>query len=438
MKNLCFIYLIYFLVSNPSYAQQNWFRTNNTVPQSIKAISYSNQSTLVFYTDLRTYSSIDGGKTIKQLKFLGDTLRLYGLSYLTKDTLLVIYDGYVGVNKRVRFLKSDDGGNTFYPYYIILNGTDTVFKKSSPNYIYFFDSQHGMVSGDTLNGEIQCYLTNDGAKTWSKANLSNLNGLPSARFNSNIWQGNESRVGNDLYIGALGGASQYLLKITNYGANWSAIPINIPFTTFLSTIMLDSLNGLATLIYRKGSSTKAYLAKSNTGGLSWDTSITQPPGLMGRVAYAKATARNKAFHYCPDQLSGITYISYDTCKTWLRDDSLKLFSVYQFYDADFGVGQIRIGNDSVEIVVRDKRQTSIREVSQVQSNISIYPNPVSIQLHFDSPAQDIVVFDNLGKTYAVLLSEDGLQADLSALPAGYYFIRVQTQVGYSFHKIIKQ
>ncbi len=430
--------LIVFTSAYAVVAQQNWVRTKFVIPEFIEQYSFFNSSVFSVRTFLRNYATQDGGTTFKQLKYTGDSLMLSGMAYLTKDTLLTISYQNMNYLNKTFFLKSDNGGNSFYPYYLIVNGTDTVFKRTEPKYIYFFDSQHGMVTGDTLNGEVQCYLTSDGAKTWTKANLSNLNGLPSARFHSNFWLDNQSRVGNDLFIGALGGADKYLLKITNYGATWSAIPINLANFTFSRTMMFDSVNGIAQLGYQQGSVIKGYLAKTVNGGITWDTSITRPPGFLGRVEYAKATPRNKAFHYCPDRLSGITYISYDTCKTWLRDDSLRLFGVYRFYDADFGIGQVRIGTDSVEIVMRDKIPTSLLEVKQDESNLFIYPNPVPNQLYFTHPIEEVEVIDNLGKSFAIPLSADGLHADVAALPQGHYFIRVKTTAGIAFRKFIKE
>ncbi len=74
--------------------------------------------------------------------------------------------------------------------------------------------------------------------------------------------------------------------------------------------------------------------------------------------------------------------------------------------------------------------------------ITLYPNPTQDQLNISAPSTksiaNIQVFDLSGKSIAVIVEEESGTINLSHLPAGIYFVQIQTHGGITTKKIVKQ
>jgi hypothetical protein len=82
-------------------------------------------------------------------------------------------------------------------------------------------------------------------------------------------------------------------------------------------------------------------------------------------------------------------------------------------------------------------------ISPITNNLfSVYPNPASTSISVSSPtgnAQKATVYNTIGQTMlATPLSALNQDIDISSLPAGIYFITIDSPAGQSSHKFIKQ
>ena len=86
--------------------------------------------------------------------------------------------------------------------------------------------------------------------------------------------------------------------------------------------------------------------------------------------------------------------------------------------------------------VEDTVDNGIRDVSYLNSNISIYPNPATdfITINCDN-MQKAVIYNSLGQQ---ALSFTTNKADISTLPNGIYTIRIETSKGSIIKKIVKR
>ena len=86
--------------------------------------------------------------------------------------------------------------------------------------------------------------------------------------------------------------------------------------------------------------------------------------------------------------------------------------------------------------VEDTVDNGIRDVSYLNSNISIYPNPATdfITVNCDN-MQKAVIYNSLGQQ---TLSFTTNKADISTLPNGIYTLRIETSKGTIVKKIVKR
>ena len=102
-------------------------------------------------------------------------------------------------------------------------------------------------------------------------------------------------------------------------------------------------------------------------------------------------------------------------------------------------------SDPVEVkATGDCEEQSINELA---NSVSIYPNPTNGQLqitNYELRIENIEIFDMMGKCVATVetgratsLQQTTTTLDLSSLPTGVYFIRIQTENGVITQRIIK-
>ncbi len=111
----------------------------------------------------------NGGATWTYLP-LPDDYKNYGVSMvyaISRDTLFIPIFGNAGGNTYI--LKSTDGGKTWTQ---VLQGAQP--GTSFFNVIHFFDSKHGIVQGDPVNGDFEIYVTSDGGDTWTRIDGANI------------------------------------------------------------------------------------------------------------------------------------------------------------------------------------------------------------------------------------------------------------------------
>jgi hypothetical protein len=83
----------------------------------------------------------------------------------------------------------------------------------------------------------------------------------------------------------------------------------------------------------------------------------------------------------------------------------------------------------------------VNGISDVRKiNVSVFPNPFTDRVQVIAPVEraDISVTDITGKELVFMAAQPGnTSISLAALPSGIYFIRIQSEQGYSLQKLIK-
>ena len=125
---------------------------------------------------------------------------------------------------------------------------------------------------------------------------------------------------------------------------------------------------------------------------------------------------------------------------WSITDSLSYFvtsqggRVYQLFFTGFG------GSATGNIDFSQNRGTSIGIAENALSEISIFPNPTQglLNIHSEISSFQIALLDGSGRTLLEknVENQNDTQLDLSAFPAGSYFIRMKSEASISNHRVI--
>jgi len=302
MKRLILILVITFANFSPAIAQ-TW--NNLPCPQPF-AFDISVSEGDVIWTkgqsspEMGFSLSTDGGaswvtKDFPPL-FLSNDFSLGVLSGVNATTAYIIVSTAAD-QSAVGVYKTIDAGDTWSREPNLFNDIG-----SFPNQVHFWDADRGFALGDGF--EIYEYSFG----TWNPATV-----VANAGFGINTNQFLRI-VGNTAYSMTNNGT---LLKTTDYGANWTEIPM--PFTNQINQIDLsfdfkDENNGI--IVFNDAVNNEAY--STSDGGLNWTSMGTDLPNLLHVIKYAPAFQR----YYSVGRNAnlGLAY-SEDDGVTWVNEPS---------------------------------------------------------------------------------------------------------------------
>jgi Secretion system C-terminal sorting domain len=217
--------------------------------------------------------------------------------------------------------------------------------------------------------------------------------------------------------------SNGLWRSSDTGTNWSqvAYPLASPGTFAV----------LDTLIFAGSSTGQTGIARSTDSGGTW-ISI----GFPHAVTALCTDGRNL---WAGTMDSGV-YISTDTGKNWRNvSDGLKYFlqvTAMAVYDTMMIVATVSPGSQNYWQAWRpisEMVDTSPASVVQTQpaDSLSIYPNPARDEVTIlgkglGGVGMEVEIFDLLGRNHTVPTTslENGISIDVSAIPAGIYYLRL--------------
>ncbi len=208
------------------------------------------------------------------------------------------------------------------------------------------------------------------------------------------------------------------------------------------------------LFSKSDSNSRSILLRTYDGGQSWniiiDTGAITAFGSMYRLFGDSIIALNVAN---VDDVgfgtnTGLVRLSTDLGATWVRQtDSIQINRTVEgalfFWGAAetqngsiigaFSTSSLE-GNDYPAYLARltFAPQSSVSKSEPTLHQATIYPNPASSILNFESSGGVISVLDPLGRSYAI--RQTGNSLDVSSLPSGVYFI----SDGYSRAKFVKE
>ncbi len=357
---------------------------------------------------------------------------------------------------------SQDNGTSFYEEangwidWIGADGMETFIDKANTDFMYG-TSQLGQMYR-TVNGGVTLFSINEP-------------GSGSGNWVTPFEQ--DPTVNNAIYVGY-----NIIYKSLNSGASWS--PISQNFGSNLNNLKIAPSNNQVMYASRS-----ALLYKTEDGGATAWLPTTNPGGLINSIAIhptnplkiaVAVTAANRVF---VSEDGGTTWIDYkknlpnfsSLAVVWDNNgkDGLYLGMDYGLFYIDNTLTDWQPYNNLLPNVIINELEINnatdmlyagtygrglwasplvesilSAEDNFFESNLSIYPNPANSEITIslkESMEAEIRVFDITGKLLIFendVLIANTFSMDVSSLPSGVYFIRLNTESGTVTKKLLKK
>jgi len=276
-------------------------------------------------TVLRT---ADGGATWQKLFVTKDQLDFRDIDAVDARTAYVLS---IGNGPASRIYKTTDAGSTWA----------LQFKNEDARAFYdamsFWDRDHGIVIGDSIDGQFCIMTTENGGRVWQRVPASSL---PRALENEGAFAASGTNIAvfgqGHAWIGTGAAAKARVLRTTDRGRTWkiSETPLVAgPSAGIFSVAFRDARHGVVVGgDYKKENDAIDNLAVTDDGGAIW-TLMKGLSGFRSAVAYVPGTKTLVAVGP-----SGTDY-STDEAKTWIRIegpgfDTLSLTRAWKSRSAD--------------------------------------------------------------------------------------------------------
>ena len=232
-------------------------------------------------TVLRT---VDGGKTWQKITVTSDVVDFRDIDAIDGETAYVLS---IGNGPASRIYKTTDAGKTW----------TMQFKNEDPkaflDAMTFWDASHGIVFGDSVDGQLYILTTNDGGRLWSRVPTASL---PRALENEGAFAASGTNIavfGNShAWIGTGGASKARVLRSSDRGRSWqvSDTPLAAGQSSGIFSIAFrDAKHGvIAGGDYRKEQEAVDNLAITTDGGVTWKL-VKGLSGFRSVVAYVPGT-----------------------------------------------------------------------------------------------------------------------------------------------------
>jgi photosystem II stability/assembly factor-like uncharacterized protein len=232
-------------------------------------------------TVLRT---ADGGLTWQKLNVTNEDLDFRDIDAIDTQTAYALS---IGVGPASRIYKTTDAGKTW----------TLQFKNNDPkaflDAMSFWDTDHGIVFGDSIEGHLYILTTADGGRNWTRVPSANL---PTALENEGAFAASGTNIAlfgkTHAWIGTGAGAKARVLRTADGGRSWEVgdTPLAAgPSAGIFSIAFRDAKHGIvAGGDYRKEQEAVDNLAVTSDGGITW-TVVNGLSGFRSLVAYVPGT-----------------------------------------------------------------------------------------------------------------------------------------------------
>ncbi|MCA1574539.1 MAG: oxidoreductase [Acidobacteria bacterium] len=236
-------------------------------------------------TVLRT---ADGGATWQKLPITTDALDFRDIDAFDSQTAYVLS---IGNGPLSRIYKTTDGGATWR----------LQFKNEDPKAFYdamsFWDANHGIAVGDSIDGQFCIMTTENGGRIWKPVPAS---ALPPALENEGAFAASGTNIAvtgkTQAWIGTGAARKTRVLRTTDRGRSWRVS--NTPLVArssagIFSITFRDSKHGVVVGgDYTKEKEAVRNLAVTNDGGVTW-TLVNGLSGYRSAVAYVPVTSASR-------------------------------------------------------------------------------------------------------------------------------------------------
>jgi len=226
----------------------------------------------------------DGGATWRKLTVTSDKLDFRDIDAIDAQTAYVLS---IGNGDASRIYKTIDGGATWTLQFRNSDG------KAFLDAMSFWDADHGLVIGDSIDRQFYILVTSDGGGHWTQVATDKL---PPAQVNEGAFAASGTNIavyrGQHAWIGLGSAAQARVLRTTDAGHTWkiSETPIKSGQSAGIFSIAFrDQKHGVIVGgDYQKEKEAVDNLAVTSDGGVTWQL-VKGLSGFRSVVAYVPGT-----------------------------------------------------------------------------------------------------------------------------------------------------
>ncbi len=284
---LCLPCLLLFLIA--SLATPHWVIQNSSTTARLRGLSaVSDQVAWASGSGSTVLRTTDGGVTWQKLTITADALDFRDLDAIDARTAYVLS---IGNGPLSRIYKTTDGGANWA----------LQFKNDDPKAFYdsmsFWDANHGIVIGDSIDGQFCIMTTENGGRIWKRVPA---RALPPALENEGAFAASGTNIAivgrTHAWIGTGAAQTARVLRTTDGGRTWkvSNTPLVAgPSAGIFSIAFRDSKHGVVVGgDYTKEKEAVGNLAVTTDGGETWEL-VKGLSGYRSAVAYVPVTSRSR-------------------------------------------------------------------------------------------------------------------------------------------------
>jgi photosystem II stability/assembly factor-like uncharacterized protein len=289
-------------------AVPHWTVQTSGVTQRLRGVSaVSEQVAWTSGAGSTVLRTTDGGQTWQKLNVTTDTLDFRDIDAIDAQTAYVMS---IGNGPDSRIYKTTDAGKTWS---LQFKNDD---QKAFLDAMSFWDANHGIAFGDSVDKQFYILTTVDGGRTWSRVPTTKL---PSAQGNEGAFAASGTNIAvfgkTHAWIGTGAASKSRVLRTSDGGRTWQVADTPLasgPSSGIFSIAFRDAKHGvIAGGDYKKEPEAVDNLAVTNDGGVTW-TLVKGLSGFRSVVAYVPGTKTPTLIAVGP---SGGDY-SFDDGRTW--------------------------------------------------------------------------------------------------------------------------
>ena len=293
-------------------ASPQWTLQTSGVTARLRGVSaISDRVAWASGADSTVLRTNDGGVTWNKLTVTSDKLDFRDIDAIDARTAYVLS---IGNGQASRIYKTSDAGATW----------TLQFKNEDPKAFYdamsFWDRDHGLVIGDSIDGQFCIMTTENGGRSWVRVPAS---ALPPALENEGAFAASGTNIAlfgkSHAWIGTGAGAKARVLWTVDRGRTWkiAETPLSAGSSAgIFSVAFRDAMNGVVVGgDYRKENEGVDNLAVTKDGGVNW-TLVRGLTGFRSVVAYVPGATRASPHTLVAVGPAGTDY-STDDGSTWL-------------------------------------------------------------------------------------------------------------------------
>lgn len=273
--------ILLFLATIALFASPQWAHQTSGVTARLRGVSaVSDRMAWASGADSTVLRTTDGGATWKKLTVTTDALDFRDIDAIDERTAYVLS---IGNGPASRIYKTTDAGATW----------TLQFKSDDPKAFYdamsFWDANHGVVIGDSIDRQFCIMTTENGGRTWVRVPAS---ALPPALENEGAFAASGTNIAlfgkSHAWIGTGAGSKARVLHTRDRGRTWKIAETPLiagASAGIFSVAFRDAKHGVIVGgDYRKENEAIDNLAVTRDGGATWRV-VKGLTGFRSAVAY---------------------------------------------------------------------------------------------------------------------------------------------------------